>query len=143
MKQLYFICIAIFMSAISCTSAKESMQQTTPLYDTKWSLKKVYNNGKEETVNTKAFIRFDQQKGSAGGNGSCNSFGSNATINGNEVGFKNIFSTKMYCEGIQPMEDLFLGDLGQVDRFEIKDNKLFLYKDKELLLEFEGEVLSE
>ena len=136
MKQLYFICIAIFMSVISCTSAKESMQQTAPLYDTKWSLKKVYNNGKEETVNTKAFIRFDQEKGSAGGKGSCNRFGSNATINGNEVSFKNIFSTKMYCEQVQQVENKFLGSLEKVSRYEIKDKSLFLYRDKELLLEF-------
>ena len=136
MKPLYFICIAVFMSVISCTSAKESMQQTTPLYDTKWSLKKVYNNGKEETVNTKAFIRFDQEKGSAGGNGSCNGFGSNATINGNEVGFKNIFSTKMYCEQVQQVENKFLGSLEKVSRYEIKDKSLFLYRNNELLLEF-------
>src|SRR6187431_785570 len=101
MKQLYFICILISMSAISCTSAKESVQQTTPLYNTKWSLKKIYDGGKEEAVVTKAFIRFDKEKGSAGGNGSCNTFGSSPTISGNEVRFKNAFSTKMYCEQVQ------------------------------------------
>ena len=87
MKQLYFICIAILIITISCKSAKETMKTATPLFNTKWSLKKIYADGKEETVNTKAFIRFDKEKGSAGGNGSCNSFGSTATINGNEVKF--------------------------------------------------------
>ena len=136
MKQLYFICIVIFMSAISCTSAKESVQQTTSLYNTKWSLKKIYDGGKEETVVTKAFIRFDKEKGSAGGNGSCNSFGSTATINGNEVSFKNVFSTKMYCEQVQQIENKFLGSLEKITRYEIKDKWLFLYNDNELLLKF-------
>ena len=112
------------------------MKQSIPLYNTKWSLKKVSTDGNEETVNTKAFIRFDKEKGSAGGNGSCNSFGSSTTINGNEVSFKNIFSTKIYCEQVQQIENKFLGSLEKVTRYEIKDKSLFLYKDKELLLEF-------
>ena len=136
MKQLYSICIAIIFLTASCTSAKETMEQSIPLYNTKWSLKKVYIDSKEETVNTKAFIRFDKEKGSAGGNGSCNSFGSTATINGNEVSFKNIFSTKMYCEQVQQIENKFLGSLEKVNRYEIKDKSLFLYSDKDLLLEF-------
>ena len=112
------------------------MPSPTPLYTTKWSLKKIHSNGNEEIVNTKAFIRFDKEKGSAGGNGSCNSFGSSPAINGNEVSFKNVFSTKMYCEQVQQIENKFLGSLEKVTRYEIKDKSLFLYKDKELLLEF-------
>ena len=123
----------------SCKSSKEIMPSPTPLYTTKWSLKKIHSNGNEEIVNTKAFIRFDKEKGSAGGNGSCNSFGSSPTINGNEVSFKNVFSTKMYCEQVQQIENKFLGSLEKVTRYEIKDKSLFLYKDKELLLEFAAE----
>jgi heat shock protein HslJ len=140
MKQVYFILIATLMITASCTSAKETMKTQTPLFDTKWSLKKIYSEGKEEIVNTKAFLRFDKEKRSAGGNGSCNSFGSNATVNGDEVSFKNIFSTKMYCEQVQQVENKFLGSLQKIDHFEIKDNSLFLYADKEMLLEFEGEL---
>ena len=136
MKQLYFICAAILTLGTSYNSAKETMQSPTPLYNTKWSLKKIFNNGNEEIVNTKAFVRFDKQKGSAGGNGSCNSFGSTATINGNELSFKNVFSTKMYCEQVQQIENKFLGSLEMVTRYDIKDKSLFLYRDKDLLLEF-------
>jgi heat shock protein HslJ len=139
MKQIYFICISILMITVSCKSAKETMKTTTPLFDTKWLLKKIYSEGKEEMVNTKAFIRFDKEKGSAGGNGSCNSFGSTTTINGGEVSFKNIFSTKMFCEAIQQIETSFFSRLGNVNRFEIKDKTLLLYHDKENLLEFISE----
>ena len=124
------------MFTISCKSSKETMQSSTPLYNTKWVLKKIHNNSNEESVNTKAFIRFDKEKGSAGGNGSCNNFGSSPTFNGNEVSFKNIFSTKMYCAQVQQIENKFLGSLEKVTRYEIKGKSLFLYKDKELLLEF-------
>ena len=136
MKPLYFTCIAIIIFIASCPSAKEFMEQPIPLYNTRWSLKKIYNDGKEEIVNTKSFIRFDKAKGSAGGNGSCNSFGSTATIDGNEVSFKNIFSTKMYCEQVQQFENKFLSSLEKVTRYEIKDKTLLLYGDQDLLLEF-------
>jgi len=136
MKQLYFICISILMITVSCKSTKETMKTTTPLFDTKWSLKKIYDSSKVEDVNTKAFLHFDKEKGSAGGNGSCNSFGSTTSVNGNEVSFKNIFSTKMYCEQVQQIENKYFGKLGKANRFEIKDKSLILYQDKEKLLEF-------
>lgn len=139
MKQVIFIWLSTLFSAVACSSAKQTMEQATPLYDTRWSLKKIYSDGKEEAINTKAFIRFDKEKGSAGGNGSCNSFGSTASVNGNDVSFKNIFSTKMYCEQVQQIENKYLGVLDKVTRYEIKDKKLLLYNNKELVLEFTAE----
>src|SRR5688572_3352654 len=140
MKQLYFIFVTILIISASCKPAKETTGTTsTPLFGTKWSLKKIYTGGKEETINTKAFIRFDKEKGSAGGNGSCNNFGSSLTVNKDEVSFKDIFSTKMYCETVQQIENDFLKQLKSSNRFEIKDKKLFLYHDKEKLLEFSQE----
>jgi heat shock protein HslJ len=131
--------MSIILSTVACSSAKKTMEQTTPLYNTRWSLKKIYTGDKEEAVNTKAFIRFDKEKGSAGGNGSCNSFGSTASVNGNEVSFKNIFSTKMYCEQVQQIENKFLGNLEKVTRYEIKNKSLKLYNEKDLIFEFNAE----
>ena len=139
MKQLYFICVTLIIFTSSCKSPKEAMQSSTALYNTKWSLIKIHGNGNEEIVNTKAFIRFDNEKGSAGGNGSCNSFGSTASINGNEVSFKNIFSTKMYCDQVQQIENKYFGKLEKVNRFEIKEKELVLYHDQEKLLGFATE----
>jgi heat shock protein HslJ len=133
-------CIGIVLiMASSCKTSKQTMSSATALFDTKWSLKKIYDSGKEESVNTKAFIRFDKEKGSAGGNGSCNSFGSTASVNGNEVIFKNVFSTKMYCEQVQQIENKFLGGLEKITRYEIKGKKLLLYQDEDLKLEFTSE----
>ena len=140
MKQLYFVLVTILIISASCKPAKETIgTTTTPLFGTKWSLKKIYTGGKEETVNTKAFIRFDKEKGSAGGNGSCNSFGSTATVSGDEVSFKDIFSTKMYCEEVQKVENSFFKHLGVANRIEIRDKSLLVYHDKEKLLEFASE----
>lgn len=134
--KLFFTCIGIVLIAASCKTSKETIKASIPLYDTRWSLKKIYDNGKEEEVNTKAFIRFDKEKGSAGGNGSCNSFGSTAIVDGDKVNFNNIFSTKMYCEQVQQVENKYLRQLESANRFEIGDKALILYRDKEKLLEF-------
>lgn len=112
------------------------MKTTKPLYETKWSLQKIHADAGIELTQTKAFIKFDEAKKSAGGNGSCNSFGSSTTINGHAITFRNIFSTKMYCEEVQKTEDVYFKQLGKVNRFEIKGKNLLLYNDKDLLLEF-------
>jgi len=110
-----------------------------PLYNTKWLLKKIYTGDNIENVQTKAFIKFDKEKSSAGGNGSCNNFGSTASVSGSDINFKNVFSTKMYCEEVQKTENSFLGSLEKVNRFEVKGKTLLLYHDKEILVEFLAE----
>lgn len=120
-------------------TGRENTRQLSSLYDTKWKLKKIHNAGNAEAVTNKAFIKFNQSTKSAGGNGGCNTFGSTIIVSGNTVSIKDIFSTKMYCEGVQQMEDDFFKQLQQVNRFVITGKALTLYKDKEVLLEFEKE----
>lgn len=139
MKLITFISAGAFIVSSAFIIKKEQPNQVNTLYDTKWSLKKIHTETGMEEVNTKAFIKFNQERNSAGGNGSCNTFGSNFTLNNDEISFKNIFSTKMYCESVQQMEDSFFKQLEKVDRFEVKDKILILYLDKEMLLEFESE----
>ena len=44
------------------------------------------------------------RQGSAGGRASCNSFGSTFEANGTAVSFRQIISTKMYCNGRMELE---------------------------------------
>ena len=117
-------------------TTEANKESQTPLYDTKWSLKKIHEGNSVQAVETKAFLRFNKEKNSAGGNGSCNSFGSSSTIQGNNVSFKDIFSTKMYCEDVQKTENAFLKQLRNVSRYEIKKDTLFLYSNDTVVLEF-------
>lgn len=109
------------------------------LYDTKWSLKKIFTGEAQQDIHTKAFIRFNEAQKSAGGNGSCNQFGSSFTLSGDSIRFSGILSTKMYCEDVQAIENTFFELLGQVNRFEIKGKTLLLYRDRDVLLEFRSE----
>jgi len=139
MKLFTAICAAIFILTASCVSTKETAMQKKSLYGIKWSLKKIHSDSGVEDVQTKAFIKFDEAKQSAGGNGSCNSFGGNSTITRNEISIKNIFSTKMYCEDVQRTEDIFLKQLEKVNRYEIAGTSLSLYQGEKILLEFASE----
>lgn len=138
MKLITFTSAGAFI-LLSAFIMKKNNTATQSLYDTKWLLKKIYTETVVEEVQTKAFIKFDAAKKSAGGNGSCNSFGSSFTISRNTISFKNIFSTKMYCEGVQQIEDAFFKLLEKVNRFEMKDKELILYRDKDVLLDFVSE----
>ena len=140
MKLITFISAGAFILFSAFLMRKETTAQKTSLYNTKWSLKKIYTESNVEEVLTKYFIKFNAEKKSAGGNGGCNSFGSSFTVNDKTISFKKIFSTKMYCEGLQQTEDAFLKQLEKVNRFEVKGKKLFFYHDENVVLEFISEL---
>lgn len=130
---------AFVMKSPACPAGRENTSQNSALYNTKWSLKKIHTESGAADVLTQAFIRFNPEKKSAGGNGGCNSFGSSLSVSGNSINLKDIFSTKMYCEGAQQTEDAFFRQLERVNRFKIKDKTLFLYHDEKVLIEFRSE----
>ncbi len=133
------ILLAGIITLCSCTPGKKMGGQQTSLYNTKWLLKKIHTDGSVQDVATKAFLRLDKEKGSGGGNGSCNSFGSNVTISDDVISLQNIFSTKMYCDDVQKTESAYFGQLAKANRFEVKDKRLLLYNNSSWLLEFEAE----
>ena len=125
----------IFISALIIRN-NEAKHQSESLYNNKWSLRKIITVKESYDVNGKAFIRFDEKKQSAGGNGGCNAFGSTTLVSSNTVSFSEIFSTKMFCEGVQEQENAYMSNLAAANRFEIRGDRLFIYRDKILLLEF-------
>jgi putative lipoprotein len=138
MKLITFISAGAFIVFSAFAMKKEAAKQTSSLYDTKWMLKKIHIADSSEVVTGNAFIKFNQSTKSGGGNGGCNTFGSTISVSGNTIGFKDIISTQMYCEGVQQTEAAFFKQLGKVNRFKINGKMLLLYKDKELLLEFDS-----
>lgn len=134
MKQ-FVITTALFLVF---TSFRLPFTDKQELYNTQWQLKVIYKNNEAAYIYTNAFIRFDEGKKQVGGNGSCNSFGGSVTIKDDQLKFGALFSTKMYCEAVQQIEDDFFAALGKVTRYEIKENCLLMYQGDKLLLEFGG-----
>ena len=89
MKLFTFISAGAFVLFSAFLLKENNSKQAVPLYDTKWSLDKIHTETGVEEVLTKAFIKFDREKKSAGGNGSCNTFGSSFTLSDDEISFKN------------------------------------------------------
>ncbi len=137
MKVIFTIAILSAVMLSNCnTTGSTSGSAETDLANNDWYLKKIYQSPADINVdNRQTFIRFDENKRSAGGKGGCNSFGSNYKITGSNISFKNIFSTKMFCEQYQEQENRFFSQLEKVNRYELKDGKLLLYMNNELLLE--------
>lgn len=105
----------------------------------KWVLESVKGNsvGKLET---EAFIRFNGNEKSVGGNTSCNVFGGNATWGDGKFEFSQGISTLRACieDNRMEIERGVLDGLNNADRYEVKGEKLHLYKGTELLLTFVG-----
>ncbi|HEY6503671.1 MAG TPA: META domain-containing protein [Chitinophagaceae bacterium] len=111
----------------------------TALDTHKWYLTTIYKtNGYTQVLIRKAFISFNTTDGRISGNGSCNSFGGKLTVDSSGISFGNIFSTKMYCNDVQSIENDFFSRLSKVTRYEIRGNKLLLFEGDELVLEFEA-----
>ncbi len=102
----------------------------------KWILTKI--NGVNVNTN-RAFVRFEEDKDRFGGNGGCNGFGGDLSVNGSNINMSQIISTKMYCEGTSDIENKFLIELEKVNRFEIRGKTLLLYNGRRLALELRSE----
>jgi len=140
------IMLGLFFSGCK-TSSYNSGSSESSLYGIEWYVKEIHipeknekiSAGKDTITGKRAFIEFDHEKESVHGNGGCNIFGGKLAVKNKSIGISQVFSTKMYCEGVQEKEDAFFSVLEKVNRFKIKGKKLFLYQDKSLLIELESE----
>lgn len=141
-----FIFSVIAILVLSSFIGKKDMMNSYQIADDaaetldahEWYLTTIYRaDGYTQVMIKKAFINFQTVIGKISGNGSCNSFSGKLTIDGENLSFGNIFSTKMYCDDVQSIEDDFFRELGKVTRYEIKGKNLLLFNGDALLLEFE------
>ena len=124
----------------SSQAAERSSEQATAKLDSrKWMLESIAGEP-ISSVGKDAFIVFDPVKRSAGGNTSCNVFGGSYTTKGDKLKITETISTMRACIEDERMniERGFLDGVRDVDRFQIKGDKLFLYRGKTELLAFTG-----
>ncbi len=110
------------------------------LEDRKWMLESIA--GRQIFVPiTDVFINFDRAKNGIGGNTGCNVFGGKFTANGSRLSITDVISTMRACEqtGKMQTERELLDGLRRADRCEFANNRLNLYRGKQLLLTFRGE----
>ena len=118
----------------------EDPSDAVQLEDKKWMLESIGSSGVSKTGRT-AFLVFDNAKGSAGGNSSCNVFGGSYSSTGGTLKITEIISTMRACVEDERMdiERQFLDGLRETNRFNIRNGKLMLYRNDRLLLTLAGE----
>jgi heat shock protein HslJ len=112
---------------------------TVRLFEVKWRLTKL--NGVALTKDN-PYLRFEGAAKIWSANGGCNKVAGRFEIDGTNLTISNSASTRMACvdSEAQQLETDFLKALGQVTRFELKDNSLRLYDCDTLLLVFHPDV---
>ena len=107
------------------------------LANTKWYLESISSRPRL-TPAKDVFVQFNREKGSAGGNSGCNSFGGSYSTRGRSIAITEVISTMRACIEDRKMEverELFDG-LKKANRYTVSRGKLSLYQNSKLLLTF-------
>jgi heat shock protein HslJ len=80
-----------------------------------------------------AHIVFEVAEKRFRGNGGCNQINGNYNLDKREIHFTDVVATKMSCDDIE-FENVFLTELGKVDRYEVNGTDLRLKRRQETLL---------
>ncbi len=93
---------------------------------------------KKMTDEAEVTAKFSDSKVS--GKSGCNNYNGTYQVNGNEISFGPIASTRMACEGFaQEIETTYLGQLQKVKYYDLQGNALYLRDaDKNVVLSFEN-----
>ena len=120
--------------------APEDPDGRVALEDRKWVLNAI-KGVPVSKLGRGAFVSFDANKRSAGGNSSCNVFGGSYTANAGRIEITDVVSTMRACveDDRMTIEREFLEGLRQANRYDIERGKLMLYRNQRLLLTFDGE----
>lgn len=118
------------MGAIACGTS-----HTVQLPAGTWNLTRLLG---EDASAYKRPVTFtlDTAQSRASGFAGCNQYFSTYTAKNSLIRFREVGSTKMYCEEGMKIEDEYLELLGQVRSFKLANNKLSLLKGDSVLLEF-------
>lgn len=134
MKQFVCICLML-LSVISCKSTKEKLSLT----GVKWIAESL--NGKELKLKergSEVSIVFNADKKQVNGKAGCNHFFGGYTEDGQSLTFSNMGATKMACPDMD-IEVVFFKVLDGTKSFVIKNNKLSLKNDEEVIAVFKAE----
>jgi heat shock protein HslJ len=118
------ILITLTTLLLSACSAVSGVND--PLDGSSWQLSSY--NGKSPLAGTTVTLEF--KDGQAGGKAGCNGYGSAYEVDGEKLVFREVASTLMACTapGVMEQEAEFLGSLNDVERFELSDGRLQLYR---------------
>jgi heat shock protein HslJ len=117
-KTLFVLTLVLTLSLAACGSPAIAPE----LNGTSWALTEI--NGQPVLPDSNPTLIFDVN--SAGGHGSCNSFGGDYEAKDGKLTFDSIFSTMMYCEDTMDQEMAYLAALQEAAGYQVKDGTLLI-----------------
>ena len=128
-NMLIVLTLALTLSLTACSIFRGDIE----LKGTSWSLVEIH--GQPILDGTTPTLVFDEEE--LGGNGSCNTFGGNYTLDKGKLTIDQLFSTLMYCEGAMDQESAYINALQEAVGFQIKNGNLqLLDTDGQVILAF-------
>ena len=80
-----------------------------------------------------AYLDFNTSQKLFTGVGGCNQLNGSYTVDKNSIHFRDVNATRMICNDME-FEKMFLDELSQVNRYELKGDDLLLKKKKKVVL---------
>jgi len=147
MKTL-FIALIAFPLLISCKSTQNTSKNTSTeqmrtqqaseafTETNKWELTRFNGQSPAEAgfADRLPNLVINMQESKVGGFSGCNSFGGKVVIDETKITFSQVFSTKMFCEGIPEPE--FFQLLDNTLTYSIANNTLTFERDSKVVMEF-------
>ena len=128
-------CISILSFIFLVTGcAYTGQSDDKPLLDTRWNLNEMFHQQMEYTGTKIPYLQFDAER--VTGNDGCNNFFGPYKLEGDQLNFGLLASTRMACPDIQDFAIIFNKMLITVTKFRITGDRLELYSGDELLASF-------
>ena len=126
---LFALALGLMLSAGKCADKGAPAN----ILDTKWMLQSIAGQAIQMPAGTEMpWLKVGADK-SLSGFGGCNNLMGQVALDGANIGFPGVASTKKYCEATQKTEDAFMGVLRETKNFKLQDGLLKLMNgDKEL-----------
>jgi len=134
MKFLFSIILLAF-ATYSCGASKNIRESTKMQEQSVYGSYVISQIGKDGSIPEGLIISIEENSDKFTGFSGCNRFFGKYTLEGNNIKFSNVASTKKFCQKeINNIENQFLKALNMVNTFTLSDNIIFLLENDITLL---------
>jgi putative lipoprotein len=118
--------LGLVLSAHKCANDNAADAMTT-IGEGRWDLKTLAGKAVELPAGAETpYLSLDTKTNEVSGFGGCNTLRGGLTVQGNDLSFGQVMSTKKYCEGIQPTENALMDALRTTTAYKLDGNTLTL-----------------